>query len=92
MGGSDGKLCFSERERYKVWKDYMERIMNEEDAWDHHVEGDAAEGAVVCVSRGQVVQVLDEMKAVKASGPSDVSLELIAVSGEVGIQVMAYIC
>ena len=30
MRGSDGKLCFSEKERGKVWKDYMERIMNKE--------------------------------------------------------------
>ena len=30
MRGSDGKQCFSEKERGKVWKDYMERIMNEE--------------------------------------------------------------
>ena len=29
MRGSDGKLCFSEKERGKVWKDYMERTMNE---------------------------------------------------------------
>ena len=29
MRGSDGKLCFSEMERGKVWKDYMERNMNE---------------------------------------------------------------
>ena len=28
MRGSDEKLCFSEKERGKVWKDYMERIMN----------------------------------------------------------------
>ena len=25
MRGSDGKLCFSEKERGIVWKDYMER-------------------------------------------------------------------
>ena len=30
MRGSDKKLCLSENERGKVWKDYMERIMNEE--------------------------------------------------------------
>ena len=30
MRGSDGKLCFSEKERGKVWKNYMERIMHEE--------------------------------------------------------------
>ena len=29
----------------------MEMIMNEENEWDH-VEGDAVEGPVVCVSRG----------------------------------------
>ena len=29
----------------------MERIMNEENDWDHNVEGDAVEGPVVCVSR-----------------------------------------
>ena len=32
------------------------------------------------------------MKTGKAPGPSEVSLELIAVSGVVGIQVMAEIC
>ena len=48
MRGSDRKLCFSEKERGKVWKDYMERIMNEENYWDHNVEGDAVEGPVTC--------------------------------------------
>ena len=27
MRVSDGKLCVSEKERGKVWQDYMERIM-----------------------------------------------------------------
>ena len=39
--GNDGKLCFSEMERGKVWKDYMEKIMNEVNDWDHNVEGDS---------------------------------------------------
>ena len=46
MRGRDGKLCFSEKERGRVWKDYMERFINEENCWDHDVEG-----PVVCVSR-----------------------------------------
>ena len=37
--GSDGKLCFSEKERGKAWKDYMERMMNEENDRDHNVKG-----------------------------------------------------
>ena len=70
MRGSDGKLCFSEKERSKVWKDYKERIMNEENDWHHNVEGDAVEGPVVSVSRVEVLQALNEMKTGKASGPS----------------------
>ena len=89
---SDGQRCFSEKERGKVWKDYMERIMNEENHWNHRVEGDAVEGPVVCVSREEVLQALYEMERGKASGTSEVSLKSIAVSGRVGIQVMAEIC
>ena len=69
----------------------MERIMNEKNYWDHNVEGDAVEGPVVCVSREEVLQALNKMKTGKAPGPSEVSLELIAASGGVGIQVMAEI-
>ena len=65
----------------------MERFMNEENDWDHNVEGDDAEGTVVCVGREEVLQALNEMKTGKAPGPSEVSLELIAASGGVGIQV-----
>ena len=39
MRGSDGKLSFSEKEGGNVWKDYMDRIMNEENDWDCNVVG-----------------------------------------------------
>ena len=69
MRGSDGKLCFVKKERGEVWKDYIEGIMNEENNWDHDMEGDAV-GPVVCVSREEVLQALNEMKTGKGSGPS----------------------
>ena len=78
--------------RGKIWKDYMKMIMNEENEWDHNVEGDAVEGPVVCVSREQVLQALNEMKKRKAPGSSAVSLKLIATTGGVGIHVLAEIC
>ena len=67
MRGSDGKLCFIEKERGKVWKGYMERIMNEKNDWDNNVERDAVEGPVVSVSREKLLQALNEMKTGKAS-------------------------
>ena len=36
--------------------------MNEENDWDHDVEGDAVEGPVVCVSREEVLQALYEIR------------------------------
>ena len=93
MRGSDGKLRLSEKKRGKIWKYYVERMMNEENDRDHSVEGDAVEGPVVCVRRDAVVvQVVNEMKTGKAPGPSEVSLELIDASGGVGIQVIDEIC
>ena len=41
MRGSDRKLCFSEKERGNVRKDYIERIMAEENDLDHNVDGNA---------------------------------------------------
>ena len=78
MRGSDETLCFSEKERGKVWKDYLERIMNEENDGKHNVEGDAVECPVFCVSREEGHQALNEMKTEKIHGPTDESLESIA--------------
>ena len=61
MRGSDGKLCFTEKERGKVWKDYKERIMNEVNDWYHSVKRDAVEGPVVRLGREEVLQALNEM-------------------------------
>ena len=72
--------CVSVRRKEVVMKDHMERIMNEENDWDHNMEGDAVEGPVVCVSREEALQASNEMKTGKAPGPSEVSLELIAAN------------
>ena len=60
--GSGGRLCFSEKERGKIWNDYMEIIINGENDWDHNVEWGAVEGPVVCVSEEEVLQALNEVK------------------------------
>ena len=91
MKGSDRKLCFSEKKRSTVQKDYMERTINEENDWERNVQGYAVEGPIVCVSREEVLQALNEMKTGKVPGPSEVPLELIAASGGVGIHVIAEI-
>ena len=63
--------CVSVRRKEVVKKDYIERIMNGENNWNHDVEGDAVEGPVFCVRREEVLQALSEMKTEIASGPSE---------------------
>ena len=48
---SEGKLCLGEKEGGKVWKDYMESILIEDNYWDHNMEGDAVEGTLDCKQR-----------------------------------------
>ena len=69
MRGCDGRLCFSDKQRGKVWKDYVERIMDEVHYWDHNVEGDAVEAQVDCVSREDVLQALNKIKQEKRLDP-----------------------
>ena len=92
MRGKDEKLHFSEKDRGRVWKEHMEEIMNEENEWDHMVETSVVSGPVECVSKEEVMKAVKDMKTGKASGPSDVSVELISASGEIGINVMRKLC
>ena len=62
MRGSDGRLSFSEKDRGRVWKEHMEKIMNEENEWDQSAEADLVEGPVEGVSREEVVKAMKKMK------------------------------
>ena len=66
--------------------------MNRKNDCYYNAEGDAAKCPVVCISRDKVIQVLNEMKIGKALRPSDASLELIAASRGVEIQMTVESC
>ena len=64
------------------------RIMNEENEWDQNVQADLVEGPVERVSGEEVVKALRKMKAGKAAGPSELSVEMTAASEEIRTDVM----
>ena len=66
--------------------------MKGENEWDQKVEADLVEGPGERVSREELVKALGKMKAGKAAGPSEVGVEMIAASGEIGIDVMVELC
>ena len=71
----------------------MERIiMNEENEWHQNLQADLMEGPVERVTQEEAVKALGKMKAGKAAGPLEVSVEMIAASGEIRIDVMVELC
>ena len=87
----DGRLGFIEEDRAKIWKEHMEKIMNEENEWDRMVENDLVE-PVEKVVRDEIVKAMQSMKSGKATGTSEVSVEMIVASGEIGVKVMMELC
>ena len=92
LRGGDGQLGFIEEDRAKIWKEHMEKIISEENEWDLMVETDLVEGPVEKVARNEIVEAIQSMKSGKATGPSEVSVEMIVASGEIGVKVMMELC
>ena len=92
LRGENRRLGFIEEDRVKIWKEHMEKIMNEENEWDRMVETDVVEGPVEKVVPNEIVEAIQSRKSGKATGPSEVSVEMIVASGEIGVKVMMELC
>ena len=91
LRGGDGRLGFI-KDRAKIWKEPMEKIMNEENNLDRMVETDVAEGPVEKLVCNEIVEAIQSIKSGKATGPSEVSVEMIVARGEIGVTVMMELC
>ena len=66
--------------------------MNKENTWDQKTEIGIVEGPVKEVSLEKITSAMKKMKLGKASGLSEVSMEMIKASAKVGIDVMMKLC
>ena len=92
LRGGDGRLGFIKEDREKIGREHMEKIMNKENKWDRIVETDLVEGPVEKMACNEIVEAIQSMKSGKATGLSEVSVEMIAASGEIGVKVMMELC
>ena len=56
------------------------------------VETDVIEEPVEKVASNEIVEAIQRMKSGMATGPSEVSVEMIVASGEIGVKVMMELC
>ena len=59
---NDGTLNFSEKDRGKVWKEHIKKIMNEGNEWDQNVKVELVEGPIERVSREEELEAIREIK------------------------------
>ena len=77
--GKDGKLKVTLQEKIKVWKEYEEKLLNEENDRNKSMEITKIEGPCEQVSTEDVMEALTLMNTEKAAGPSGVTVELLNV-------------
>ena len=75
--------------RFKGYQGEMERIHGEafdmENEWDDDIVTDVVEGPPSRISETEVREAINESKTGKASGPTEVVVEMIRAAGEQGI-------
>jgi len=74
------------------WKEYMEKLMNEENEWDHRTSAGVKEGPADCIRIDEVAAALKKMKRHKAPVLSWVVAEMIQVTGDIGTQWILDLC
>ena len=92
MQGNDGTLYLNEKDRAKLWKAHMSKIMNEENEWDQIADADTAQGPIERVLREGIMEAFKHLTIGKALGPTEVYAEMILASGDVGIRVVMEHC
>ena len=78
----DRKIVMNEKDRGKLWKEHMEKILNVKNKLGQMAEADMVEGPVEGVIYEEVMKAMNKMKLAKAAGPSKVNTDMIISSGK----------
>jgi len=83
--GASRKVIVDDTEIKDSWKEYMEKLTNEENEWDH-------KGLRKDQQIAEVRAVLKKMKRHKAPGLSGLVAEMIQAAGDTGTQWLLDLC
>ena len=70
----------------------MEKLMNEENEWDHKILAEVKEGPANCIRIDEVAAALKKTKRHKAPGLSGLVAEMIQITGDIGTQWVMDLC
>ena len=85
----NGNVMVNSEAMLKRWKEYFQKLMNEENNRDPRTEEtEVVKEEVNCVSREEVKNALRRMKKGKAVGPDELPVEVWKCMGKMGIKVL----
>ena len=67
----------SEEQVSDRWREYFEKLLNEENEWNDELSAEYVEGPADMISKEEVRQAIQDLKVRKAAGPSGVTGEMI---------------
>ena len=92
LRSGNGKVIVNGEDVKTIWKDYMEKLLNEENIWDQDVTCEVKEGPECIVTREEVVSALRKMRNGKAAGQSGVVNEMLRAAGDIGVDWLTDLC
>jgi len=78
-------VIVDEKEIKDLWKEQMEKLMNEENEWDHGISTEVKEGPADCIRISEDVAALKKMKRHKAPRLSGLAAEMIQATLPQGV-------
>jgi len=92
-----GKVIVDEKGIKGSWKEYMEKLINEENKQDHRISATVKEGPADCIRIDEVAAALKNMRRqshrlVRASIRNDTVSEMIQSTGDTGTQQILALC
>jgi len=92
LKGVSGKVIVDEKGIKGSWKEYMEKLMNEENEWDHGILAGVTEGPANCIRIDEVAAALKKMKRHKVPGLSGLVAEMKQATRDIGTQWLLDLC
>src|SRR6267154_2206710 len=94
--GADGRTIVEEEKIMQRWKEYYERLLNEEFEWNKDSIGEINKEETLVekrvISAAEVRVAISRAKSGKAAGPSGVAADMLKAAGESGVKWVTDIC
>ena len=85
-------MIVDEKGTIDSWKEYMKKLMNEDNELDHRILVGFKEESAHCIKISEVAAALNKMKKHKPPGLSGLATETIQATGDIGTQWILDLC